>query len=126
MVYFQCFLLEDKCSKTLKTEIVKAMYKLITAKGAESENEVPSTLTTSLVQLVSQGSSNTASDGESDTQDSDSSKSLIAKNKRLVSVLDRIEEGVKQIVNPVESIPQRPIDPEAVDKDDFDCALCFR
>lgn len=126
VVYFQCFLLEDKCSKTLKTEIVKAMYKLITAKGAESENEVPSTLPTSLVQLVSQGGSNTASDGESDTQESDSSKSLIAKNKRLVSVLDRIEEGVKQIVNPVESIPQRPIDPEAVDKDDFDCALCFR
>lgn len=139
VVFFQCFVLEEKCSKALKMEIVKAMYKMITARGQEAEDMLPNSLTRSFVKFSSHPNLNLSqnkaesSDGESDYTETDSevlpsadSSRVIAKNKRLNSVLSKIDEGVKNIITLSQTKSQRYISPEAVDKDDFDCALCYR
>ena len=74
------------------------------------------------------------SDGEESVNTENESDSLIAqksliitKNKRLSLVLAKIDEAIKEIISTNgQSKPRRNIDPAAVDKDDFDCALCFR
>ena len=55
-----------------------------------------------------------------------SRKMLIAKNKKLCNVLDRVDEAVKKILSMSSPEKSRHINQEAVDKDDFDCSLCFR
>jgi hypothetical protein len=51
---------------------------------------------------------------------------LIAKNKKLCNVLDKVDEGVRSILTMNCQKDNRHIDPNVVDKDDFDCSLCFR
>ena len=53
-------------------------------------------------------------------------KLLIAKNKRLTTVLNMIDEAVKCLVTNPPKLTPRPLDPRAADRDDFDCSLCFR
>jgi len=138
VVFFQCFILEENCSKALKMEIVKAMYKLITAKGAETEDVLPSPSSSkAFVKFASHpnlSDTDCTSDGEESVNTENESDSLIAqksliitKNKRLSLVLAKIDEAIKEIISTNgQSKPRRNIDPAAVDKDDFDCALCFR
>ena len=48
---------------------------------------------------------------------------LIAKNKKLCNVLDKVDEGVRSILTMNCQKDNRHIDPNIVDKDDFDCAM---
>jgi len=146
VVFFQCFMLEDTCSKALRLEIMKAMYKLITSKGSEMEDVLPAPTIRALVKFASQPnlesshshnsrSNRYTSDGESESSSVEEvnqeinlnqSKLLMTKNKRLVGVLTKIDQAVKAVAEAKYPKTQRDIDPAAVDKDDFDCALCFR
>ena len=112
-VFFQCFVLEDKCSKVLKTELVKAMYKIINR--AETDDRLPNASVRSSAKFSSHPNlihganratrpRSEASDGESDYTETDSevlssaeSKMVIVKNKRLSAVLNKVEDGVKKI-----------------------------
>ena len=143
VVFFQCYVLEETCSKALRMEMVRTMYKLITSKGAETEDVLPLPTIKALVKFASHPNlskkTNDNSDGESENSGSVNNvehalqetslrhkKFFEAKNKRLKSVLEKIEEGVKAIVEADQAKPERDIDPAAVDKDDFDCAICCR
>jgi len=144
--YFQCLILEDSCSKALRTEIFKVIYKLISHKYMETEdlNPGPSKLGAKFLSEpdLSMEICSGGNDSESENDDSEedifdqtagtmrnmrkSRKLLIAKNKRLCNVLDRVDEAVKYTLSMNCQQKNRHIDPEAVDKDDFDCSLCFR
>lgn len=143
-VFFQCFVLEDKCSKVLKTELVKAMYKIINR--AETDDRLPNASVRSSAKFSSHPNlihganratrpRSEASDGESDYTETDSevlssaeSKMVIVKNKRLSAVLNKVEEGVKKTISIAsgQSKSQRHIDPEKVEEVDFQCTVCLR
>jgi len=126
VAFFQCFILEDKFPKHLKTDIVKAMYKMITVKAKEAEDTLPNL---NVMRFSSHPNLNLsqnkaeASDGESET---DSEILPTTEGKRLNSILSKIDEGVKKIINLSQTKSQRYINPEAMDKEDFECALCYR
>ena len=130
VAFFQCFILEDKFPKHLKTDIVKAMYKMITVKAKEAEDTLPNL---NVMRFSSHPNLNLSqntdrnkaesSDGESET---DSENLPTTDGKRLNSVLSKIDEGVKKIISLSQTKSQRYINPEAMDKEDFECALCYR
>ena len=127
------YILENSGSKLLKMEIVKTMHKLIQTKGKETEDYLPtSNVVKSPIMFSSQPNLNRdSSDGE-DTEDDvetrteENRKLLISKNTRLCAHLRRIDESVQSFIRSVKSKSERDIDPNAVNKDDFECSLCFR
>jgi len=144
VAYFQCLILEDNCSKALRTEIFKVTYKLISCRYNETE-DLPHEMDRMEVKFFSQpdlthcsaehDSGSDIDDSEEDVFGSSSCSTLkmkhhrqllIAKNKKLCSVLDKVDEGVRNILTMNCQQEDRHIDPKAVDKDDFDCSLCFR
>ena len=124
--YFKCYLLEDSCSKFLRMEIMKVFHELITTSGQEEAGDPP-TLCSESEEEGEEGE-----DGESDDVTltrklvKKNKKLLIAKNKRLTAVLNMIEQAVRGLVSNPPKLSPRPLDPQAADKDDFDCSLCFR
>jgi len=142
VAYFQCLVLEDNCTKSLRSEIFKIISKLISSRYDEMEDLSPE-LDRMEVNFYShpdltqtQGGHDSGSDGdESDEYEEGTSASanmrhtrqlLIAKNKKLCGVLDKVEKGVHSIVTMNCKQKNRHIKPEAVDKDDFDCPLCLK
>jgi len=144
VAYFQCLILEDNCSKALRTEIFKVTYKLISHRYNETE-DLPQAMDKMEVKYFSQpdlSHCHGGNDSGSDIDDSEedlfgqsassslkmkhSRQMLIAKNKKLCNVLDKVDEGVRNILTMNCQKDNRHIDPKAVDKDDFDCSLCFR
>lgn len=142
--YFQCYLLENNCSRALKTEMVRAMYKLINMKGAETEDVLPKSGASKSVSPIFSShpnlhhNDNDHSDGESESEateneneDAESKllknrKILLSKNNRLVNLLKRIEEATVQLLGTSRENVDRHIDPAAVVKEDFECSLCLR
>jgi len=141
--YFQCLILEETCSKALRTEIFKVTYKLVSHKYNETE-DIPPVMKKTDVRFYSQPDLSLCeveNESGSDADDSEEDLSacacptvnmkknrqlLIAKNKRLCGVLDKVDEGVREILSRNCQKQNRYIDPKAVDKDDFDCSLCMR
>jgi len=134
--YFQCLILEENCSKALRTEIFKVITKLISS--GHSDMEGMDNKEEEEVEDITKSEQETESeteDSEEDRCDRSSRLSmqmkhkrqlLVAKNKKLCGVLDKVEEGVRSILTMNWKQENRHIDPKAVDKDDFDCSLCFR
>lgn len=141
IAYFQCLILEDSCSKALRTEIFKVTFKLISHRYNETE-DLPQGASKIDVKFFSQPDLRMDfCEGENDSEGDDSEeemdlgttlkikqsrKMLVAKNKRLSNALDRVDEAVRNILSMSSPDKCRNIDPAAVDKDDFDCSLCFR
>ena len=141
--YFQCLILEETCSKALRTEIFKVTYKLVSHKYNETE-DIPPVMKKTDVRFYSQPDLSLCeveNESGSDADDSEEDLSacacptvnmkknrqlLIAKNKRLCGVLDKVDDGVREILSRNCQKQNRYIDPKAVDKDDFDCSLCMR
>ena len=137
--YFQCYLLEETCSKFLKMEMVKVFHQLITARAEVPEE--PQASPSRLVNFYCQSekdSDSSDSEGQSEGEDNDdevkrtrkllekNKKLLIQKNCRLTSVLTMIDVAVTRLVTNPPKLCPRPLDPAAADKDDVDCSLCFR
>ena len=121
IAYFQCFILEDNCSKALRNEMYKVLYKLITCSSEDSEQ-------------TAMGGQSEESEGGSEEEGQDEVERgggellglVVTRNPRLCAVLDRVDAAIKCIITMNCGNTQRNIDPAAVDKDDFDCSLCFR
>jgi len=146
VAYFQCLILEDSCSKALRTEIFKVIYKLISHRYNENEdlNQGPSKMEVKFLSQpdlsmdICHGGNTSGSDNDDSEEDFCGQNAgtmmkmklhrnmLVAKNKKLCNVLDKVDEAVKNILTMNCQQKNRHIDPEAVDKDDFDCSLCFR
>merc|ERR1711936_723260 len=152
--YFQCLVLEESCSKALRTEIYKVLYKLVVASkewSVDSEvdpvkgSPVPSrTSPAGSMHLLSKASSSASLQDQAEQEtDSDSEKEessttitisklksnekmLISKNQRLCGVLDKIDTVIVEGTKMTHTQKDRDIDPEAVKAEDFDCSLCFR
>merc|ERR1712013_110874 len=113
--YFQCLILEENCSKALRTEIFKVISKLISSEHSEmdgmeskEEEEVEDKL------YPKSDITTSEQESESETEDSEEEKCerssrlsmqmehkrqlLVAKNKKLCGVLDKVEEGVRSIL----------------------------
>ena len=127
--YFKCYLLEDSCSKFLRMEIMKVFHELITTSGQEEAGDPPTLCSES--DEEGEGGEE-AEEGESDDVTltrklvKKNKKLLIAKNKRLTAVLKMIEQAVRGLVSNPPKLSPRSLDPQAAEKDDFDCSLCFR
>jgi len=147
--YFQCLVLEESCSKALRTEIYKVLYKLVVASKEWSVDPadgspVPSRASPpgSMHFLSKASSSASLQDQAEQDTDSDSDKEeastitirklksnkkmLISKNQRLCAVLDKIDNVIVEGTKMTHTQKDRDIDPEAVKAEDFDCSLCFR
>merc|ERR1711990_1384418 len=152
--YFQCLVLEESCSKALRTEIYKVLYKLVvSSKESSVESDVEASNSSPLpsraspagsMQLLSKTSSSTSlldqadpeTDSDSENEEGGSTitirklksnkKMLISKNQRLCGVLDKIDTVIVEGTKMTHTQKDRDIDPEAVKAEDFDCSLCFR
>jgi len=151
--YFQCLVLEESCSKALRTEIYKVLYKLVVAskEGSVDNNvepvngsPVPSrTSPAGSMHFLSKASSSASLQDQADQEtDSDSEKEegstitirklksnkkmLISKNQRLCGVLDKIDTVIVEGTKMTHTQKDRDVDPSAVKAEDFDCSLCFR
>lgn len=138
--YFQCFLLENSCSKFLKMEIVKVFQLIITA----GDSEEPQTSPGNPVKFYSESERGSeSSDSEGDTEEEEGEEEgndvkrarmlldkntelLMTKNKELSSVLHMIDAAVTRLVTNPPKLGPRPLRPDQADKEDLDCSLCFR
>jgi len=137
--YFQCYLLEDSCSKFLKMEIVKVFQLLITA-GSGDSDEPPSSPSRQVkfygeAERCSESShSDTEEEEEEEANDvkrarkllDKNTKLLMTKNKELSGVLHMIDGAVSRLVTNPPKLGPRPLRPDQADKEDLDCSLCFR
>jgi len=138
--YFQCLILEETCSEALRIEIFKVTFKPVSHKYNETE-DIPPVMNKTEVWFYSQPDlslceleNKSGSDGNEDLRAcacptvnmKRSRQLLIAKNKRLCGVLDKVDEGEREILSRNCQKQNRPVDPKAVDKDDFDCFLFMR
>ena len=139
--YFQCYLLEDSCSKFLKMEIVKVLQLLITARSGDSDDSPTSPSRQAKFYGESEkGSDSSESEGETEEEEEEegndvkrarklldkNTKLLSSKNKELSTVLDMIDAAVTRLVTNPPKLGPRPLRPEQADKEDLDCSLCFR
>jgi len=150
--YFQCLVLEESCSKALRTEIYKVLYKLVvSSKEWSVDSDVGDPVDGGQVQsraspagsmhFLSKASSSTSlqdqAESDSDSEKEEDSKitirklksnkkMLISKNQRLCGVLDKIDTVIVEGTKMTHTQKDRAIDPEAVKAEDFDCSLCFR
>jgi len=141
--YFQCLILEENCSKALRNEIFKVISKLISSDQSETEEmqlkqeeEAKHYSQSDITGIPSEHESESEPEDSEEDQVEKSFRAslkmkqkrqlLVAKNKKLCSLLDKVEEGVRTILTMNWKQENRHIEPEAVDKDDFDCTLCFR
>ena len=140
--YFQCFLLEDSCSKFLKMEIVKVFQLIITAGSGDKED--PPRSPGGQVKFYGESERGSeSSDSEGDTEEEEeeeegndvqrarklldkNTKLLMTKNKELSNVLHLIDAAVSRLVTAPPKLGPRPLRPEQADKEDLDCSLCFR
>ena len=138
--YFQCYLLEDSCSKFLKMEIVKVFQLLITARTSDSDDPPASpSRQTKFYGESERGSDSSESEGETEEEEEEgndvkrarkildkNTKLLMTKNKELSSVLKMIDTAVTRLVTNPPKIGPRPLRADEADKEDLDCSLCFR
>ena len=138
--YFQCYLLEDSCSKFLKMEIVKVFQLLIIARSGHSDD--PPTSPSRQAKFYGEsekGSDSSESGGETEEEEEEgddvkrarklldkNTKLLSTKNKELSSVLTMIEAAVTRLGTNPPKLGPRPLRPDQADKEDLDCSLCFR
>ena len=128
--YFQCYLLEDSCSKFLKMEIVKVFQLLITAGSGDSDDQVK------FYGESERSSESSHSDTEEEEEANDvkrarklldkNTKLLMTKNKELSGVLHMIDGAVTRLVSNPPKLGPRPLRSDQADKEDLDCSLCFR
>jgi len=152
IAFFQCLVYEEVCSKALRTEIYKVIFKLISRRSSSSEDEVSfqglnlhKKHCMSNPDISSLGEAEMPSetdDDESDEEDnseagegqsmsemsmfSENKKLLISKNYQLCLTLDHLESALNDILTKDTTQMNREIDPAAVECADFDCSLCFR
>jgi len=116
VAFFMCLALEDQRAggKPLKAEICKVLSRLVmqdstTTSAAEEQAEENNKSHTGVL-----------------TGDEAKNRILISKNPKFFSVAREIEMGVKHASKLNFKPEDRDINPSSVDKDDFDCALCYR
>jgi len=148
VAFFQCLVLEESCSKALRTEIYKVLYKLVSLKhSVELEDMQPGpSKRAEMSSAPDLHSSFPLMDIPSSSEDSDSEeemdnesetmitlkklketkKMLISKNRKLCSLLDKMDAAMIPILGKNTTQKDRDIDPAAVRHEDFDCSLCFR
>lgn len=136
--YFQCLVLEETCSKALRSQIIKCLYKIFIVSNQYQETEDNYHSQSSHIE----GEDNSQktdedSDGESIglepfldhaffSYKGKVAKHLITKNRTLCTLLDRMNKSVEILLSSFHQPRKREIPQEKIDKDDFECSLCYR
>lgn len=151
VAFFQCLVLEESCSRALRTEIYKMLFKLVNQRQSVEEEEAEASkspvsksfkflshpdlrLQDDGTASVSSVSTNNSSDSEEESEEKTITirklktkrKMIISKNQRLCGVLDKVDSVLIKTLNQSCIQRNRDIDPAAVKAEDYDCSLCFR
>jgi len=128
VAFFHCLVLEETCSKALRTEIVKEFYKIM----AKEESGMELDGQNALDSCCSSQMQDDEIGMEMDTEDQEggyqslATRLLPSENKQICSLLVRIEADLSQITENPHKQEDRDIDCSLLQEGDFNCPLCLR